>query len=336
MPIHREPPRSERAHQQPESPLRLQDFSVTELTEALGCPRANAMEVTRALVDLCKTAAIRFGVPPASRETIRKLIDAPDNSMLLVKTNDISSDPRWERLASCVVPPVDGGFPVASLRAPSSSALEGLKEAVALFKAEIEALRLKPISERNATLLKDSIEKLRQEARHDKDWKNEKFPACRQLTLFHKVGPQWALVSTFERLFLSRCVAPEESPQPTTQTTHTSTAKVPGLNRKDRSSQPDAKLLAPFKLTWVFSQKTKTWGPSTYGSKYKNSTLFDLPAKYLTTLFRNPLHERVKVFVEALLTARRTYEETRGRDASTAVLKLREAQKEALRDMLRT
>ena len=61
-----------------EGNLHLQEFPVTELTEALGCPRENAMEVTRALIDLSTIACSRFGIPSASKATVRSLINAPD------------------------------------------------------------------------------------------------------------------------------------------------------------------------------------------------------------------------------------------------------------------
>jgi hypothetical protein len=86
--------------------LYLQEFPVTELTESLGCSQANPMEVTKALIEVSKAACCRFGVPSALKETVRSLINAPTVADLLVKPSDPPSDPRWERLASAIMPPL--------------------------------------------------------------------------------------------------------------------------------------------------------------------------------------------------------------------------------------
>lgn len=195
-----------------EGNLHLQEFPVTELTEALECPRANAMEVTNALIELSKTACSRFGVPSALKETVRALINAPNVAELLVKPSDLPSDPRWERLAGAIMPPLPDGFPVATLRTTSQAALEVLKESVAGFAADLKDLGLKPIVPATAIALGHALQFVRRMANEDQELREENLMAVRQLQIYHKVGSAWAMVTPREHRFLDTFLSARETP----------------------------------------------------------------------------------------------------------------------------
>ncbi len=195
-----------------EGNLNLQEFSVTELTEALGCPRANPMEVTKALIELSKIACSRFGVPSALKKTVGSLINAPDHEDLLTKPSNLPPDPRWERLASAIIPPVPDGFPIATLRTTSQAALEVLKESVAGLAADLKELGLKPITPATAMALRNAIQVVRRMATENQELREENLKAVRQLQIYHKVGPGWAMVTPQEHRFLDSFLSSRETP----------------------------------------------------------------------------------------------------------------------------
>jgi hypothetical protein len=195
-----------------EGNLQLQEFPVTELTEALGCPRANPMEVTKALIELSKIACSRFGAPSSTKERVRALIDAPDQADLLAKTLDLPSDPRWDRLAAAIIPPEADGFRIATLRTTSAAALEVLKESVASLAADFKELQLKPIAHATAMALQNAIQVVRRMANEHQELREENLKAVRQLQIYHKVGPEWAMVTPQEHRFLDSFLSTRETP----------------------------------------------------------------------------------------------------------------------------
>jgi len=192
--------------------LHLREFPVTELTKALGCPRENAMEVTKTLIELSTIACSRFGVPSALKKTIGSLINAPEHEDLLTKPSDLPPDPRWERLASAIIPPLPDGFPVATLRATSPAALEVLKESVAALGADLRELQLNPILPTTAMALRDAIQAVRGMANRNLELKEHTLGAVRQLQIYHKVGPQWAMVTPPEQRILDSFLSTTKSP----------------------------------------------------------------------------------------------------------------------------
>ena len=265
------------------------------------------------------------------KKTIGSLINAPNHEKLLTKPSDLPPEPRWERLASAIIPPVPDGFPIATLRTTSAAALEVLKESVALLAADLSGLRLKPISQSTALALQDSIQSVRDIAAEDRESREESLRAARQLQIYHKVGPEWARVTPLEHLFLSWCAAPDE---PVT-TAPSAPATEPPLDRKIRSSAPDSKLLEPLGLVWAWSEKRAIWEPAPRSSKYKNSTLFDLASHFFSARLkdeRHPLGARTAKLYDALLEARITYENTRHDDQAAALRTLRAQQGAILQD----
>lgn len=318
-----------------EGNLNLQEFPVTELTEALGCPRANPMEVTKALIELSKIACSRFGVPSALKKTVGSLINAPDHEDLLTKPSNLPPDPRWERLASAIIPPVPDGFPIAILRTTSAAALEVLKEAVASLGADLKELRLKPIAHETAIPLQDAIKVLREMANENPELREENLRAVRQLQIYHKVGPEWAVVTPLEHLFLSWCARATEA------TTPTSTPPVSerSLDRGNKDLKPDPMLLERVGLTWAWSPKRLAWEPAPKESRYPNSTLFDLPSHYFAARLRQdegPHGDAKKGLFRKLRDARKEFEETRSDDESTALRALRHKQSRILDTFLST
>jgi hypothetical protein len=291
------------------------------------------MEVTRALIELSKTACSRFGTPSATKEAVRSLINAPNKAELLAKQIDLPPDARWERLASAIIPPETDGFPIATLRTTSRAALEVLKESVASLAKDLRELQLKPIADRTAMALKDVVESVRGMATETPEFREENAQAARQLKIYHAVGPEWARVTPLEHLFLSWCSAPEDAATPPKCPP---TEKRP-LDRSDRSSQPDTALLQPFDLTWVWSDKRSAWEPASISSKFKNSSLFDLASHFFTARLedeRHPLGARAAELYESLRDARKTYEQTRHDDEVSAVRTLRRQQRSILQDYI--
>lgn len=292
------------------------------------------MEVTKALIELSTIACSRFGIPSASKETVRSLINAPDKADLLVKPPHLPTDARWERLASAIIPPAPDGFPIATLRTTSKATLEVLKESVALLAAELRELRLRPISQSTALALRDSIQSVRDIAAEDRESRGESLSAARQLQIYHKVGPEWARVTPLEHLFLSWCAAPEE---PVT-TAPSAPATEPPLDRKVRSSAPDSKLLEPLGLVWAWSEKRAIWEPASKISKYQNSTLFDLSSRYFEARLEQsdrPIGVATKRLFEGLRDARRAYEGARSAgDESRALRTLHTEQAVILESVL--
>jgi hypothetical protein len=312
-----------------EGNLNLQEFPVTELTEALGCPRANPMEVTKALIELGKIACSRFGVPSALKKTIGSLINASNHEDLLTKPSDLPPDTRWERLASAIIPPVPDGFPIATLRTTSAAALEVLKESVASLGADLKELRLKPIAHATAMALQDQMHVVRGMANENPELREENLRALRQLQIYHKVGPEWAMVTPLEHLFLSWCASPEEPVAPTPQPASVEQL----LDRGDRSSPPSAALLEHLGLIWAWSNRRDAWEPSPKSSKFQNSTLFDLPSRYFDARLDQDdgsLSAATRRLFEELRDARRSYERSRDDKPVTAQHALHDEQSRIL------
>jgi hypothetical protein len=323
--------RTTKAHQEASS-FRFQEFSVTELTKALGCPRAHEMEVTRALIDLCKTAVIRFGIPVAAHRTISELTGAPNIPTLLFKHSDVPLDPRWERLAGSVIPPAEGGFPIATLKAPSRSALEGLKGAVETLVADLKELGLKPISDITASALKDSIHTVREQAHETPDLRENGLNALRQLKIYHEVGAEWARVTSLEHFFLTGCTLPDTSKSPGDAIqTHKDPQRA--LDRGDRSAPPSADLLKPVGLSWAWSEKRAAWEPAPKSSEFHNSTLFDFSSHYFEARLHDhgaPLLPQTRSFFETLRAIAKTEEKERHQNPEGASIRRRAAQNDAL------
>ena len=313
--------------------LHLKEYPVTELTKALGCPRENEMEVTRALIELSTIACSRFGVPWTSQEAVRSLINAPSKADLLAKPLHLPTDARWERLAEAILPPVPDGFPIAALRTTSESTLEVLKESVASLAADLRELRLKPISDTTAMTLRGSIKSVREIATQNSEWREEGLRAARQLAIYHEVGPQWSMVTPLEHLFLVWCATPEE---PAT-TASTGPASARSIARNDRLAPPDPKLLQPLGLIWKWCETRTSWEPTPKSSKYQNSTLFDLSSRYFEARLDRgdmPLGLATKRLFEELRDARRAYEVARGGVDDTQALRTLHMQQASILDRL--
>ncbi len=329
---HKSQPRADRFQQEH---LRPQEFPVTELSVALECRRSNEIEVTQALIGLCKAAVSRFGAPVATHKTVGELIGARSQSTLLCKSTDITPDPRWERLAHAIIPPLPDGFPIATLRTTSRLELEALKGAVASLAKDINELHLKPISPTIAVALQGSLEAVRHHAVENDELKECNLNALRQLKLHLEVGPEWGRVTPLEHLFLLWCSQPDEVPTPAA----TPPAARPSLTRDDRTSPPSTAHLNTLGLTWAWSDKRQAWEPAPKNSRYQNSTLFDLSSHYFEARLTNrtvPLHRETRQFFEALRDAMKAYEQNRSGNELAAQKMLRQEQDRALSAHLAT
>jgi hypothetical protein len=219
------------------------------------------------------------------------------------------------------------------LRTTSQAALEVLKESVAALAADLKELRLKPIASATAMALQDAIKDIREMANENPELREENLRAVRQLQIYHKVGPEWAMVTSLEHLYLSWCAAPAEPITPTPPLSEYS------LHRGDKSLEPDPMLLKNLRLTWTWSDDRGAWEPAPKESRYKDPSLFARSSRYFDARLDHDdgsLRGATRRLFEELRDARRAYEQTRGDEPVTARLALLHKQSQILASFLVT
>lgn len=283
-----------------------------------------------ALRDLARTCVIRFGIPSDQVSSLPTILDIPHTSNLKYPPRGIQVDPRWERLSGALRLPAEGAFaldgPLIIANERERAALQGAIEGLV---ADVQgAGRLQAIDPQIAATLKNHIDAVRIAVYSDKvvslqSTNPESYKALvqalRQLAIYTKDGPKWALVSEQEHQILTAFA--EEARRISTAD------RFPDL--KDRITQPHESLLAHLSMQWVWDDKLEQWGPQLPNTRYINSSLFRLSATALTAAMAEKLAPAAYPFLESLWTARVNYE----RDGNGAQLRL--AQRAALREALK-
>lgn len=301
--------------------LQAKDFAAE-----LGVNKGHEPVALQALRDLARTCVIRFGIPTRETSSLPAVLEIPDTSNLNYPPRGIEIDPRWERLHRALRLPADGCF---ALDGPLIIAYErdraALQEAISgLFLDLKGAGRLQAIDPEVAITLKAYIDKVGgavydQKVVEQKDSSPESYRALvqafRQLSLYFKDGPEWALVSEIEHRIL-RAFAEEVLE-------FSARDRFPDL--KNKGTQPNDSLLSHLSMKWVWDKELRQWGPQLPNTRYINSSLFRLSSRALRAALKEELAPAAYTFLSDLVDARRAFE----RDGEVTSLKL--AQEAALK-----
>ena len=302
-----------------------------EFAAQLGVEEGSEPRALQALRDLARACVIRFGIPRDHVSSLPSILEISSTSNLNYPPRGIEVDPRWERLSRALRLPAEGGLaldgPLLIANECERAALQGAIEG--LVTDLKKAGELRTIDPRIATTLTAYIDEVRKTVYDDrvvehKESRPESYKALvqafRQLALYCKDGPQWALVSEKEHQIL----------QAFAEEVRTVFAKDPFPGLKDKGTQPNDSLLSHLSMKWVWDEKLHEWGPQLPNTRYKNSSLFRLSAKALGAAMNRSLAPEAYSFLEALKVAREEFES--GGDMPS----LKRAQKQAFREALNT
>ncbi len=310
----------------PSAEISLQAKEFAAELQVNKCREPFALDALRYLARAC---VIRFGIPRHQESLLPTSLGIPTNSNLNYPPRGIEVDPRWERLSRALRLPAEGGLaidgPLVIANQRERAALQGAIEG--LVTDLKKAGELRAIDPSIANTLRAYIDKVR-EAVYDhkvvehKDSRPESYKALvqafRQLALYFKDGPQWALVSEKEHQIL----------QAFAEEVRNVSAKDRLSYLNDKDTQPNGSLLSHLSMNWVWDNKLQQWGPQLPNTRYKNSSLFRLSATALEASMKNSLAPKAYSFLEALKAAREEFES--GGDK----ISLKQAQVEAFRKAL--
>lgn len=316
-------------------PYRGESFPIRELADSLGCPGADSYRLESTLKELCRTCAIRFGIPEAARKPIAEWLGLPQKTELTYPTIHQAMDPRWVRLAEALELPRKGDLPLISVALPSQSALHILADAARQLAQDIASLKLKGLDPKLGEQLR-TVENLRPDPNApDFTQYPELLPialsAFRQARNFLTVGPSFALVTSEEQFFLRGCALRQtETETPPVFPKTPTPSVVEAIDRNNRAVSPPIQALAHLGVVWRWKAERGSWEPALPQSRHHGATLFDESSIYFDKVLRTSTaymySPEKREFLQALRNAREEFEMARasGNNNPDALLRKQE------------
>jgi hypothetical protein len=247
-------------NQQERGPYSGTDFDVAPLASALGVD-ASQGPLVAALKQLCTTFFIRYGVGSLAPECANAL-GLPTSEAFKQRPSGVDRHKVFDDLCSRLTLPPKGTLlfdTSATIHLPSEDQMPEWQTKVNELSQQQSRLTQIP-PELASKIPRDSIATVLQGIR-DQSTTEAIAHLSRQLALFHECGAEWTRITTQEKALLEQAANVSRP------------ASLPALPVEDR--------LAAFGLELRQSEKKGSEGPAFPGSKYPNSTLFDLSSKAL-------------------------------------------------------
>lgn len=284
-----------------------------ELSKVLGCAD-HGIPITEHLKDIVAFGVTRYG---GGRQILKEFGDAlnysPDDIRRLPELSDNGHE-VWSHLSKSIVLPQAREILLgASVMLESEGDIRKTLEGIATLKQEMAAC--KPLTLSNVRVdpnkVIDTGNAVFNASGVSYDVRQTWQVAHRQLKIALSVGFEATYLSPIESQLIEAIVQRIATPPSAKE-------QLRQFVKALRDSEVPLKdhLLKGDNLEWYFSEKSNSWGPQMVGTRYRQSTLFDLSSKALTAALElcepKKSSDAKRQLVEDLIDLRRAYEGKKG------------------------